>query len=86
MSWFGFVGCASETVGGWASPIVSAQRRAGARRRPEMSNMDTIKEADALQLADKPVPRDVQRDRRQGAGEEPRILAALAGEPGCTVT
>ena len=38
------------------------------------------REAEALQLADKPVPRDVQRDRRQGPGEDARILAALAGE------
>lgn len=37
-------------------------------------------EADALQRAEKRVPRDVERDRRLAPGEEARILAALAGE------
>lgn len=37
-------------------------------------------EAAELQLLDQAVPRDVSRDRRLGAGDEARILAALAGE------
>lgn len=40
----------------------------------------TRKEADALQLASVPVPRDVERDRRLAPGEEARIHAALAGQ------
>lgn len=49
------------------------------RLLPKGYSAYTRAEADALQAADLAVPRDVERDRRLGPGEEARIVAALAG-------